>query len=989
MKRKSLFLVLITILIISIVFSLLTACEGEKTVGNLKDDHGIIIEGGSFEEGATIVSKEIELTSEEGRNVLEAIKDQEYDKDGRIYVYDISVELDGVKVQPSGKVRVTVPAPNQNMTEYIVFHIKGDNSCERLSATCSDGNVSFETDSFSIFVLVTPVEINHVHTFSGEWSSNEYVHWHPATCEHSEERGDENEHDWDEGTEIKPATEKEDGEIKYVCLICGHEKTEPIVLHKHTFSSEWTPSETHHWHAATCEHTELVDSYEEHYYDAHGWSVEKPATETETGVKVRACIGCKYEDREVIPKLDHAHKYSDDWTSDGEYHWHQATCEHTGEINGKALCSGGNATCTKRAICSICGNEYGDTLSHDFTAKVRTKEHLATPATCQAHATYYYSCKGCGANGTETFEDTTGKFAYCTYDESEICTVCEIPAGDWLNFELRSDGESYKVARSQAPYSRHIQYLLVPSTYKGKPVVELAAQALYFSNGELVHLVLPDSIQIIRNTALPANLEVLEIGAGLKTIEEDSLGYGTGAGEFLRQITISEENPYFKMVDGIMYTMDGKTLVKYPAMRKGEEFTVGSNVEKIWSYAFEKAQNLKSVVIPDNVTSIMHHAFYCAEITSIDIGLGIETISENTFALSNLNSVKLEGNIKTIENYAFCSSTLKTVTFGTEVISIGDCAFENCYDLTAINLPDNIKTLGIRAFQSTNKVASIVIGNGIEEIPDSAFENSTINVANPTLTVGSNVKTIGEDGFRSLNISSVTIPASVKTIGNSAFRNCEKLVTIIIPNTVESLDIACFQDCKALESVTLSNQLTEISSSLFYCCQKLTSISIPASVKTIGESAFFACTSLETVNFGTGLKTICRQAFENCFKLVSITLPDGLEEVEHNVFKGCSALETVFLPSSINKISSVTFNDCTVLKSVTFKGTTDKEMYFDYGTIYTYTFDTVEKTISMLSGKIINREFYLYTLAAYNKAHTYSPITSDTKVEKWEERETA
>ena len=49
---------------------------------------------------------------------------------------------------------------------------------------------------------------------------------------------------------------------------------ESTVEHVHTFSDEWTYDETHHWHAATCEHTELKDAYEEH-------ALEKNADETE------------------------------------------------------------------------------------------------------------------------------------------------------------------------------------------------------------------------------------------------------------------------------------------------------------------------------------------------------------------------------------------------------------------------------------------------------------------------------------------------------------------------------------------------------------------------------------------------------------------------------------------------------------------------------------------------------------------------------------
>ena len=41
--------------------------------------------------------------------------------------------------------------------------------------------------------------------------------------------------------------------------------------HQHTFSEDWTVSETHHWHAATCTHTDERSDYEEHDIDANGY----------------------------------------------------------------------------------------------------------------------------------------------------------------------------------------------------------------------------------------------------------------------------------------------------------------------------------------------------------------------------------------------------------------------------------------------------------------------------------------------------------------------------------------------------------------------------------------------------------------------------------------------------------------------------------------------------------------------------------------------
>ena len=92
--------------------------------------------------------------------------------------------------------------------------------------------------------------------------------------------------------------------------------------------------------------------------------------------------------------------------------------------------TGGTATCTHKAVCSVCGMEYGELAPHVFDQKVATAEYLASEATCTQKATYYYSCV-CGEKGTETFEH--GELAEHTAVEisavEATCTQSGMTAG--------------------------------------------------------------------------------------------------------------------------------------------------------------------------------------------------------------------------------------------------------------------------------------------------------------------------------------------------------------------------------------------------------------------------------------------------------------------------------------------------------------------------------------------------------------------------------
>ena len=154
MKKKSLFVTIILLLIAIFAFSL-TACDKEViTLKSLQNEYGIVVDGGSFEKGTTLISNEILATAEEALEVLEAIADQDYNKESKVHIFDIFAEKDGVKVQPDGKVQVSIPVPNAEVVDYLVFHVKDNGLVEKIIPTLLDGKITFETSSFSYFVIV-------------------------------------------------------------------------------------------------------------------------------------------------------------------------------------------------------------------------------------------------------------------------------------------------------------------------------------------------------------------------------------------------------------------------------------------------------------------------------------------------------------------------------------------------------------------------------------------------------------------------------------------------------------------------------------------------------------------------------------------------------------------------------------------------------------------------------------------------------------------
>ena len=174
MNKKLLCVISAILLALSLCFfASCNGCNGcgGKT-GELKSSMGVTLTGGNFGKKAKLITEKVEMTKENVKSTIDKLP-EEYKllANEKMTTIDISVESDGVKVQPDGKVKVSVPAPIEGVEEYLVFHIKSESIVERLDCEFKDGNVVFETDSFSPFV------------FLDNSDSSELVIKNPGPCE--------------------------------------------------------------------------------------------------------------------------------------------------------------------------------------------------------------------------------------------------------------------------------------------------------------------------------------------------------------------------------------------------------------------------------------------------------------------------------------------------------------------------------------------------------------------------------------------------------------------------------------------------------------------------------------------------------------------------------------------------------------------------------------------------------------------------------------
>ena len=157
MKKK--LLCVISVILVALSLCVFASCNGCNGCGGktdeLKSSLGVTLSGGNFGKKAKLITEKVEMTEETVKATIDKLPEEfKLLADEKMTTIDISVESDGVKVQPDGKVKVSVPAPIEGVKEYMVFHIKSESNVERLDCEFKDGKVVFETDSFSPYVFI-------------------------------------------------------------------------------------------------------------------------------------------------------------------------------------------------------------------------------------------------------------------------------------------------------------------------------------------------------------------------------------------------------------------------------------------------------------------------------------------------------------------------------------------------------------------------------------------------------------------------------------------------------------------------------------------------------------------------------------------------------------------------------------------------------------------------------------------------------------------
>lgn len=173
-----------------------------------------------------------------------------------------------------------------------------------------------------------------------------------------------------------------------------------------------------------------------------------------------------------------------------------------------------------------------------------------------------------------------------------------------------------------------------------------------------------------------------------------------------------------------------------------------------------------------------------------------------------------------------------------------------------------------------------------------------------SITIPNTVKTLYPRTFESCkDLSEITFPENMTRLNYGVCYQCYKLSKVNLPKYLKVIDAEAFLYCTSLKSIELPYTVTRIEERAFCCCINLTDINLPENLEYIGERAFAGCSSLKKLHLPNSVKRIGYKAFSGCESLLELTLPDNIQIDYPECFKDLKSLTKVNIPTQLTPLS--------------------------------------------------------------------------------------
>ena len=392
-------------------------------------------------------------------------------------------------------------------------------------------------------------------------------------------------------------------------------------------------------------------------------------------------------------------------------------------------------------------------------------------------------------------------------------------------------------------------------------------------------------------------------------------------------LVVAKNDPSYQSIEGVIYTKDGKGIVRVPQKRtelKIKEGCTEFNMQSVLYNStdsegdeFNNCSKLKKIVIPSSVKSINKIKYKTDQADACDMHVDTIEIAPKDFDANSL--------------YALGSSLGKNITIESLMKLLPD----------QITYKDHMyitKDHGLLKYDG--KDANVEIPEEITWIAPEAF-------------------------YRNETLKNVKLPSKITTIEENTFYGCSELEAVVIPDQVTMIGKSAFDECTVLKSVTFGKSLKVIKDHAF-ASVNIRNFTIPSGIQKIETGAFAGINQIGTVTFEGSTKYVAADAFMNSTG-IKLVYKKGIKEAQTEL-----SYDYIIARKNGNNKVRTTWQPVSGANGYQLKFSTDKKFKKVLKTVM------VKKNVSNATTYVKNKKKTLYI-----KVRPYQTINKKNVYGRW------
>lgn len=392
-------------------------------------------------------------------------------------------------------------------------------------------------------------------------------------------------------------------------------------------------------------------------------------------------------------------------------------------------------------------------------------------------------------------------------------------------------------------------------------------------------------------------------------------------------LVVAKNDPSYQSIEGVIYTKDGKGIVRVPQKRtelKIKEGCTEFNMQSVLYNStdsegdeFNNCSKLKKIVIPSSVKSINKIKYKTDRADACDMHVDTIEIAPKDFDANSL--------------YALGSSLGKNITIESLMKLLPD----------QITYKDHMyitKDHGLLKYDG--KDANVEIPEEITWIAPEVF-------------------------YRNETLKNVKLPSKITTIEENAFYGCSELEAVVIPDQVTMIGKSAFDECTVLKSVTFGKSLKVIKDHAF-ASVNIRNFTIPSGIQKIETGAFAGINQIGTVTFEGSTKYVATDAFMNSTG-IKLVYKKGIKEAQTEL-----SYDYIIARKNGNNKVRTTWQPVSGANGYQLKFSTDKKFKKVLKTVM------VKKNVSNATTYVKNKKKTLYI-----KVRPYQTINKKNVYGRW------